>query len=100
MTVDPPSQSVEVTKLVKFTTTVSGVGKENFSYQWRHNGVDIDRATSNSYTITSETEDSGNYDCVVTNGYGDKANSTGAELSKSIYQILITSLLYYHSFFY
>ena len=72
VTVDPPSQSVEVTETVKFTTTVYGVGKENFSYQWRHGGKDVDGETSSTLTIDSVMEDhSGTYECVVNNEYGD-----------------------------
>ena len=79
----PPSQSVEVTQLVKFTTTVSGVGMANFSYQWRHNGEDIIGETSNMLTIDSVKNDhSGYYECVVKNEFGDEHISKTAELSK------------------
>ena len=70
----PPSQSIEVTQPVKFTTTVSGVGKENFNYQWRHNGEDINGETSNILTVDSISKNlSGSYECVVKNEYGDNA---------------------------
>ena len=83
MTVDPPSQSVEVTQTVKFTATVSGVGKENFAYQWKHSGEGVNGETSNSLTIVSVTEDhSGTYECVVINEYGVCVTSKAAELSK------------------
>ena len=89
MTVDPPSQSVEVTKLVKFTATVSGVGKENFSYQWRHNGADINGETGNTLTIDSVTNDHiGNYECVVENEFGDSVTSSESELTvKGMYSM-------------
>jgi len=81
--VDPPSQSVEVTQSVTFTTTVSGVGKENFSYQWRHNGEDIIGETSNTLTIDNVTkDDGGTYECVVKNEYEDCVTSNIFELSK------------------
>ena len=81
--VDPASQSVEVTQPVKFTTTVSGVGKESFIYQWRHNGENINGETSNILTIDSMTkDDGGNYDCVVRNEHGDSGISNVSELSK------------------
>ena len=77
----PPSQSVKVTQPVKFTTTVSGVGKENFSYQWRHNGIDINAKTCNTLTINGVTNNHcGNYECVVENEYGDFATSNTSEL--------------------
>jgi len=86
VTVNPPSQSVEVTQPVKFTTTVSGVGKENFSYQWRHNGEDINGVTSNNLTIDSvRNNDGGTYECVVRNEYGDYVASSISELSKLVY---------------
>jgi len=84
VTVDPPSQSVEVTDTVKFTATTSGVGKENYSYQWRHNGEDIAGETSITLTIDSVTDHhSGTYECVVKNVYGDCVTST-AKLSEKI----------------
>jgi len=86
VTVCPPSQNVEVTQPVKFTTTVNGVGKENFSYQWRHNGEDINGATSNTLTIDSVTnDDGGTYECVVKNEYGNYVTSNISELSKLMY---------------
>ena len=92
MTVYPPSQSVEVTQPVKLTTTVSGVGKENFSYQWRHNGKDINGETSNTLTIGSVTkDDGGTYECVVKNEYGDYSTSSTYVLSK-----LNTDLFFIH----
>ena len=76
MTVDPPSQSVEVTDSVKFTTTVSGLEKEKFSYQWNHNGVDINGETKETLTIDDATKNhSGSYQCFVTNEFGDSDNS-------------------------
>jgi len=82
VTVDPPSQSVEVTGTAMFTTTVSGVGKGNFSYQWRHNGVDINGEICNALTVDSVTKaHRGNYECAVKNNYGDSATSTASVLS-------------------
>ena len=87
MTVDPPSQSVEITHTVKFTTTVSGVGKDNFSYQWRHNGVDIDGEISDTFAIASVGKgDGGNYTCTVWNNFGDSASDC-SELSKLVYVV-------------
>jgi len=81
--VSPASQSVEVTQHVQFTTTVSGVGKKKFSYQWRHNGVDIDGGTRNSLTIDSVAEDDGGtYECMVRNKYGFGCISNSSTLSE------------------
>jgi len=92
--VDPPSQSAEATQSVKFTATVSGVGKENFSYQWRHNGADINGETSPTLTINSVTNDhSGNYECVVENKFGNRVTSSVSELTvKGMYACNILSL--------
>ena len=91
----PPSQSVEVTQPVKFTTTVSGVGKENFSYQWRHNGEDNNGKTSNTLTIDSVTkDDGGTYECVAMNEYGDCVTSNISELSKLMY--ILNPIMNFH----
>jgi len=47
----PSSQSVEVTHTA-FTTVVSGVGAENFTYQWRHNQTVIPDEHNDTLTIT------------------------------------------------
>ena len=83
VTVYPPSHSVEVTQPVKFTTAVRGVGKEKFSYQWRHNGEDINGENCNILTIDSVSNDRcGYYECVVMNEYGDEHLSKAAKLSE------------------
>jgi len=70
--VDPPNQRVKVTQPARFTTIVSGVGNENFTYQWRHNGENINGQTTNTLTIDSVTRnDAGKYDCVIKNEFGD-----------------------------
>jgi len=93
--VDPPSQSVEVTDTVKFTSKVSGIGKENFSYQWRHNKEDIDGETSSTLTIDSVTNDhGGTYECVVRNEYGVCVTSKIVELSKIKIKLMYMYLIY------
>ena len=82
VTVTPSSQSVEITHTAMFTTTVSGVGVENFMYQWRHNGTIITGETGDTLMITNVMKsDSGYYECIVTNQYGDHAISKKAYLS-------------------
>ncbi|XP_065910263.1 uncharacterized protein [Dysidea avara] len=72
----PSSQSVEVTHTATFTTRVSGVRVENFMYQWRHNGIVITGETRGTLMITNVMEsDSGDYECIVTNEYGDNGTS-------------------------
>ena len=71
MTVKPSSHSIEVTRAVIFTATATGVGVENFTYQWLHNGSFIAKQNRTTLTITNITErDRGNYSCLVTNIYG------------------------------
>ena len=80
--VDPPSLSVEATHPVQFTTSVRGVGKENFSYQWRHDKEDINGETSSTLTVDGVTKDhGGSYECGVKNEYGDCVASNPAELN-------------------
>ena len=71
MTVMPSSQSVEVTHNAKFTTMVTGVGSNSFTYQWRHNGTIISGETRDTLVIANVMEsDSGNYECIITNQFG------------------------------
>ena len=78
----PSSQSVEVTHTAMFITTVSGVGVENFNYQWRHNERIITGKTGNTLMITNIMEsDSGDYQCIVSNQYGDRVFSNKAYLN-------------------
>ena len=72
----PSSQSVEVTHNVTFTTMVTGVGSNNFTYQWRHNGTIISGETGDTLMITNVMEsNSGDYECIVTNQFGDNDTS-------------------------
>jgi len=75
----PSSQSVEVTHTATLTTTVSGVGVENFMYQWRHNGTLMDDEVNNTLIITDVmTSDTGEYQCQVTNQFGDSDMSSAS----------------------
>jgi len=70
----PSSQSIEVTHTAMFTTTVSGVGVENFMYQWRHNGTLMDDENNDTLIITDVmTSDTGEYNCIITNEFEDSA---------------------------
>ena len=76
MTVMPSSQSVEVTLTATFTTMVTGVGSNDFTYQWRHNGTIISGETEDTLIITNVMEsNSGEYECIVTNQFGDNNTS-------------------------
>ncbi|MBK6840360.1 MAG: PQQ-dependent sugar dehydrogenase [Bacteroidetes bacterium] len=66
----PLSQTISVGFPVTFTVTASGASP--LSYQWRKGTVDILGETATSFTIPSVAfSDSGNYNVVVTNSFGD-----------------------------
>ena len=70
------SQSVEVTFNVTLNTMVIGVGSNNFTYQWRHNGTIIIGETDDTLIITNViSNDTGMYNCTVMNQYGDSNSS-------------------------
>ena len=78
----PSSQSVEVTHSATFTTMVTGVGSNNFTYQWRHNEENISGETKDTLVIMNVAEiSSGNYDCIVNNRLGDNVTSNVAVLT-------------------
>jgi len=71
-----------------FTTTVSGVGVENFMYQWRHNETNITGETGDTLMVTNVIEsNSGYYECIVTNEYGDSGTS-------NVVVLMVTSELF------
>lgn len=73
----PQSQTVVVGAEVTFSVVASGTPAPSF--QWRNDGVDIDGATGNSYTIASATlADAATYDVVVTNSAGSETSSGAA----------------------
>ena len=73
----PSSQSVEVTHNATFTTMVTGVGSNNFTYQWRHNGTIISGEIGDTLVITTlVSHDTGVYNCTVMNQYGDSNSAS------------------------
>jgi hypothetical protein len=79
ITADPVSVTKTVGESVTFSVTASGTTP--FSYQWRKGGVDINGATSNSYTINSVVvADASNYTVYISNGCGN-VTSNIAELT-------------------
>ena len=72
----PSSQSIEVTHNVTFTTMVTGVGSNNFTYQWRHNETIISEETGDTLMIANVMErEKGYYECIVANEFGDTHTS-------------------------
>ena len=73
ITSQPKSKDVQLGSLVTFSVDV--YGSQPFTYQWQKNDVNIDGATSESYSINGVTEsDAGSYKCVVTNDFGSAAS--------------------------
>ena len=65
----PRSQTNTLGSNVTFTVTASG--GPPLGYQWRFNGVNIPGATGSIYTIiNAQTNNSGNYDVLITNVSG------------------------------
>jgi len=78
--VSPSSQSVDTMKSTKFTTSVSGIGVENFTYQWQHNGEGMSGETGDTLNLNNITvKEGGSYQCIVKNQYGD-SDASSAEL--------------------
>jgi len=95
LTVAPAALNVASTMPAKFSTTVAGVGKENFSYQWKHNRSDLTEETHATLNITSVTEShSGKYDCIVKNEYGDSDVSSAELIMSSVYNIIRTNVCF------
>lgn len=66
----PQGQSVVVNSNATLMVVASGTAP--FSYQWRHNGVNLASATQSSYTRASaQFIHSGNYDVIVSNAYDE-----------------------------
>ena len=65
-----------------FKATVDGVGKDKFTYKWKHNDEEIEGETANTLIFTNPDEsDEGEYVCAVSNEYGDKAESAPVTLT-------------------
>ena len=87
----PSSPSVELTHNITLSTTVTGVGSDDFTYQWRHNRTIISGETEDTLMITNAMESSsGEYECIVTNQFGDTNTSP-------VVTLMVTSELTMHS---
>ena len=86
MTVMPSSQSVEVTHNATFTTMITGVGSNNFTYQWKHNGTIIS-GELNTLMITNVMESNSGIISIVTNQFGDTNTSNVVVLMVTVSNI-------------
>jgi len=82
ITTQPNDQTVHLGESATFTVVPTGTG--TLTYQWQKDGIDIDGATSASYTIPAATDadDGSNYDVEVTDSNGT-VTSESANLTVS-----------------
>jgi hypothetical protein len=80
LTIDPPALTPASPAVIyvteSFTLTSAAYGTPSLSYQWRLNGTNISGATNTTFSKSNvTTNDSGNYDIVVSNPYGSTTSS-------------------------
>ena len=69
ITDDPIGDTYHVGETVILSVTATG--DPTLAYQWRRNGVDLDWEIAHTLNyLTTTIDDSGDFDCVVTNAYG------------------------------
>ncbi|MFM2083135.1 MAG: hypothetical protein RL380_1826, partial [Verrucomicrobiota bacterium] len=77
ITASPASQNIGVNSNATFTVSVNGTAP--LTFQWRFNGAEISGATTNPFTLPGVlTNNAGNYDVVVTNGFGSVTSAPAA----------------------
>ena len=83
MTVEPSDMlSVEVGNEVQLQCLANGYQDNLFMYQWKLNGSDISGATDKTLGISSANyNDSGMYECAVTNPWDDMITSEQIRLT-------------------
>ena len=73
----PVGQTVEKGRSAVFTVEVTGTAP--FTYQWQHDGVEINGATDETLTIDSvEAPDDGDYAVIVQSAYGAVASESAS----------------------
>src|SRR5688572_1023411 len=86
----PASQTAGIGCTASFSVTA--VSTLPFTYQWRKNGVNIDGATSDNYTIANVAAvDGGNYDVAITNGCGTVISNVALLTVNSPLTVTLTS---------
>lgn len=75
ITSHPVGGTIAIGQVLTVSVVAKGHGPP-LSYQWRKDGVNIAGATSSSYSYTTTaTSDSGNYDVVVSNPFGNTTSN-------------------------
>lgn len=81
--------SVNVNEYINFIVNVTG-GQWPYTYQWTEDGANISGATSSTLSITKSTPQTHQYNCKVTDYFGncsnqtDSASSTGTWIGGSV----------------
>ena len=94
ITVAPSSQRVKVTHNVMLIATASGIGVENFTYQWQRGNHIIKGETKPIlliYNVLRKSSRYHTYSCIVRNKDGNSAMSNSAKLFVSSKQLFIIS---------
>lgn len=80
ITVQPQDQTAAVAAAARFSVDVRGSAP--FTYQWRHNDVNIPEGTNDSLILPSvHAADAGEYRVVVSNAFGSVTSSPPAQLT-------------------
>jgi autotransporter-associated beta strand protein len=76
----PAAATVWLGESAQFIVTASGTAP--LGYQWRHNGMPLADATTSALRLTNlQTDQSGNYDCIVSSPYPPASTSSVAVLT-------------------
>jgi hypothetical protein len=84
ISVQPPNITNQPACFGTFSVSLTAIGAAPLTYQWRQNGTNIPSATAATLLRNNLTpEQSGTYDCVVTNSYGS--------VTSRVYTVAVTS---------
>ena len=81
MSVTPTEEQVRKGESIEFVCSATGLGANNFTYQWFLNDLPVVDQAMPTLIINDVTEDdTGDYVCFVRNPYGDIGQSGVARL--------------------
>ena len=83
VTVTPSSIAAAEGDSIALTCLATGVGANNFTYEWLLNNSLINGATERNYNIIISEMTIGNYTCIVKNQFGGSSQSNTAILTLS-----------------